>query len=177
MEDGEIDIKVETDYIDFEMTIDLYSRKYTDISVDIKYDGEYKDSFDNSIANFNKSFSTEFPTSQSFDEVFNSIGNQNQNNIAPIQAGISQSQFIGLDAINAQKIDNLSPTAKMANDIGKGFSKGLNELIQANFNPEKEYKYEKKFGDVIFREGDKVMQIKNNYDIEFKKDDGTYRDL
>ena len=30
-------------------------------------------------------------------------------------------------------------------------------------------KNEKKFGDIIFREGDKVMQTKNNYDIMWKR--------
>ena len=110
------------------------------------------DNFDNSISNFNKTFSTEFPTSQSFDEVFNSIGNQNQNNIAPIQGGISQSQFIGMDTINAQKIENLSPTAKMANDIGKGFSKGLNELNTVGKQAEEAFETFASGGDISVHE-------------------------
>ena len=35
-------------------------------------------------------------------------------------------------------------------------------------NPASPSKKEKKHGDIIFREGDKVMQIKNNYNIEWK---------
>ena len=45
----------------------------------------------------------------------------------------------------------------------------LNKLIQENFNPKSSKKKEKKYGEVIFREGDKVMQTKNNYDIEWIK--------
>ena len=36
---------------------------------------------------------------------------------------------------------------------------------------------EKTFGEYTFREGDKVMQIKNNYDIMFKKDNVEQKEL
>ena len=49
-------------------------------------------------------------------------------------------------------------------------TKSLNRIIQSYFNPESPFKNEKNFGEVIFREADKVMQIKNNYDIEWVKD-------
>ena len=42
-------------------------------------------------------------------------------------------------------------------------------MIQEKYNPKDKIKREKHFGDVIFREGDKVMQTKNNYDIEWVK--------
>ena len=45
----------------------------------------------------------------------------------------------------------------------------LNQLIQERFNPEEPGKDEKKFGQIIYRVGDKVMQTKNNYDIEWSK--------
>ena len=54
----------------------------------------------------------------------------------------------------------ITPTKK--GDLG---TKTLNQLIQEKYNPYEDYKTEKKFGDIIFREGDKVMQTKNNYDI------------
>lgn len=41
----------------------------------------------------------------------------------------------------------------------------LNSLLQRELNPKDEYKSEKEFRKFIFREGDKVMQIKNNYDL------------
>ncbi len=44
----------------------------------------------------------------------------------------------------------------------------LNEVLQQALNPPDENKKEKVFRNVIFREGDKVMQIKNNYNIVWK---------
>ena len=41
----------------------------------------------------------------------------------------------------------------------------LNRILQEYLNPPSEDKAEKTFGDEIFRVGDKVMQIKNNYQI------------
>lgn len=81
--------------------------------------------FNNSIDNFNKNFSTQFdPSGASFDEVFNSFNEVQIKN--PLQANAQMN--IGIDSINAAKIENLSPTAKMANDIKKGFQNGLNEV-------------------------------------------------
>ncbi|MDO4977674.1 MAG: ATP-dependent RecD-like DNA helicase [Eubacteriales bacterium] len=44
----------------------------------------------------------------------------------------------------------------------------LNEVLQYYLNPASPEKGEREFRDGIFREGDKVMQIKNNYKIEWK---------
>lgn len=44
----------------------------------------------------------------------------------------------------------------------------LNGILQQYLNPEDSHKKEHKFGDTIFREGDKVMQIKNNYQLEWE---------
>ncbi len=44
----------------------------------------------------------------------------------------------------------------------------LNKILQQYLNPEDEKKKEKEYGDRIFREGDKVMQIKNNYQLEWE---------
>ncbi|MBE7707376.1 MAG: hypothetical protein E7Z88_01585 [Cyanobacteria bacterium SIG27] len=86
--------------------------------------------FDNSINNYNKVFSNSLNQAnsaldgaQSFDEIFNSISN---NQAKPLQAGTQMN--VGMDSIVASKIENLSPSAKMASDIGKGFSNGLNQL-------------------------------------------------
>ncbi|MBQ8288237.1 MAG: ATP-dependent RecD-like DNA helicase [Clostridia bacterium] len=48
---------------------------------------------------------------------------------------------------------------------GRAGTEVLNALLQEAQNPPSDLKKEKRFRDVIFREGDKVMQIKNNYDI------------
>jgi exodeoxyribonuclease V alpha subunit len=47
----------------------------------------------------------------------------------------------------------------------------LNRELQALLNPPKAGKNERKTGERIFREGDKVMQIRNNYEIEWRKTD------
>ena len=45
----------------------------------------------------------------------------------------------------------------------------LNYHLQNALNPASEDKEEFRFGETLFREGDRVMQIKNNYDIEWTK--------
>ena len=46
----------------------------------------------------------------------------------------------------------------------------LNARLQEVFNPPEEDKVELKFGKKIFREGDRVMQIKNDYKLAFKRE-------
>lgn len=46
----------------------------------------------------------------------------------------------------------------------------INIKLQENLNPPQFNKAEIKIGDVIFRDNDKVMQTKNNYEIELKAD-------
>ena len=45
---------------------------------------------------------------------------------------------------------------------------GLNPLLQQALNPKQDEKNEIEVGSIIFREGDKVMQIKNNYQLEWE---------
>lgn len=44
----------------------------------------------------------------------------------------------------------------------------LNRILQEYLNPPDKNKNEKEYGDRLFREGDKVMQIKNNYQLEWE---------
>lgn len=44
----------------------------------------------------------------------------------------------------------------------------LNTILQQYLNPPQKDKEEKEYGDRIFRVGDKVMQIKNNYQLEWE---------
>ena len=50
----------------------------------------------------------------------------------------------------------------------------LNRILQEYLNPPSEDKAERMFGDNMFRVGDKVMQIKNNYQIEWEIKRGRY---
>ena len=68
----------------------------------------------------------------------------------------------------AQNIQVISPTKK-----GELGTKELNKSLQQAINPESEEKNEKKYIDSVFREGDRIMQIKNNYDIYWEKREPT----
>ena len=70
--------------------------------------------------------------------------------------------------IPPEQIQVLSPTRK--GGVGTG---ALNKLLQQALNPPSPDKKERTFGDYIFREGDRVMQIRNNYDIMWKRTDGS----
>lgn len=49
----------------------------------------------------------------------------------------------------------------------------LNKVLQQRFNPQHQKRPEIKLNGITFRQGDKIMQIKNNYNVEWKKDDGN----
>lgn len=49
----------------------------------------------------------------------------------------------------------------------------LNKRIQAAVNPPDKSKKEVSINGVLFREGDKVMQVKNNYNLSWSKSDGS----
>ena len=70
--------------------------------------------------------------------------------------------------IPPEDIQVLSPTRK-----GELGTASLNKRLQLVLNPPRKDKKEKAFGDVVFREGDRVMQIKNNYDILWTNESNT----
>lgn len=68
-----------------------------------------------------------------------------------------------------ENIQVLSPTKK-----GMLGTKELNKALQKELNPESDFKAEKNSTGVIFREQDKVMQIRNNYDIYWERFEPEY---
>ena len=70
-------------------------------------------------------------------------------------------KYVDADVLDIQV---LSPMRKGATGVER-----LNSILQRQLNPPGEYKEEKKFGDIVFREGDKVMQTKNDYDVTWRK--------
>lgn len=62
----------------------------------------------------------------------------------------------------------ISPSRK-----GEAGTENLNVLLQNTLNPEQFGKKEYKYRQTVFRQGDRVMQTKNNYDLEWKREDGT----
>ncbi|MDY4486630.1 MAG: ATP-dependent RecD-like DNA helicase [Candidatus Limivicinus sp.] len=74
----------------------------------------------------------------------------------------------GKMGIPQEDIQVLSPTRR-----GELGTVSLNKRLQQVLNPPRKDKKEKAFGDVVFREGDRVMQIKNNYDILWQNESRT----
>ncbi|NLF35199.1 MAG: ATP-dependent RecD-like DNA helicase [Clostridiales bacterium] len=75
----------------------------------------------------------------------------------PRNAGILPSQ-----------IQVLSPTRKHRTGTA-----ALNRLLQEALNPPDPKKGERPFGDVVFRVGDRVMQVRNNYDAMWREREGS----
>ncbi len=71
--------------------------------------------------------------------------------------------YATLDVLKDLQI--LVPTKK--NELGVH---NLNKIVQNVLNPKLNEKYEKEINSKIFRTGDKIMQIVNNYDREFEED-------
>ena len=67
-----------------------------------------------------------------------------------------------------EEIQVLTPTRK-----GETGTRSLNRLLQQALNPPAPNKHEKKHGEIVFREGDRVMQIRNNYDLIWTKLGGS----
>ena len=74
--------------------------------------------------------------------------------------------------IPPEQIQVLTPTRKR----GAGTA-ALNRALQDALNPAAEGKGERAFGAYIFREGDRVMQVKNNYDLFWENPDTGAKDL
>ena len=69
--------------------------------------------------------------------------------------------------IPADQIQVLSPTRRRGTGTG-----ALNQALQAALNPPLEGTGERRFGDWVYRAGDRVMQVRNNYDILWREEGG-----
>ena len=70
--------------------------------------------------------------------------------------------------IPADQIQVLTPTRK-----GPSGTVNLNRCLQAALNPKTPDKREIQWGERLFREGDRIMQTRNDYDVVWGRDDGT----
>ena len=66
-----------------------------------------------------------------------------------------------------EQIQVLTPSRRQA-----AGTQQLNRMLQDALNPPDACKPEKRYGDTIFRLGDRVMQVRNNYDIVWEKSGG-----
>ena len=88
--------------------------------------------------------------------------------VAELITGLCAARLPKNMGIPADQIQVLSPTKK-----GGAGTVHLNRMLQAVLNPQDPRKKERQVGDFTYREGDRVMQIRNNYDILWKKTDGS----
>lgn len=70
--------------------------------------------------------------------------------------------------IPPDQIQVLSPTRRRSTG-----TRALNQALQQALNPPLEGKEERRFGDWVYREGDRVMQVRNNYDVLWREEHGT----
>ena len=93
---------------------------------------------------------------------------QNEEDVSQLIRDLCTTRLPQNMGIPPEQIQVLSPTRK-----GGVGTVQLNRMLQAALNPPSGDKKERQFGDYTFREGDRVMQIRNNYDILWKKMDGS----
>jgi exodeoxyribonuclease V alpha subunit len=93
---------------------------------------------------------------------------RSEEEVAQTIQGLCQTRLPKNMGIPAEEIQVLSPTKK-----GGAGTFQLNKILQASLNPPAPDKKEKALGELLFREGDRVMQIRNNYDILWKKTDNS----
>ncbi len=67
-----------------------------------------------------------------------------------------------------ENIQVITPSRK-----GEGGTDNLNIILQEALNPPSRGKKEYKHKERVFREGDKVMQVKNNYELEWTREDDS----
>ena len=110
----------------------------------------FNTNFDSSIKDFNKIFSDSLNqtnktlnASLSFDDVFNKVGENFKNKT--VKGGIEV-------AFDDTKKKNLSPVAKLASDIGKGFSNSLTELNDMQKKGEQDIETFASGGDISIHE-------------------------
>ena len=82
--------------------------------------------------------------------------------------GLCAQRLPGSMGMEPGQIQVVCPTRK-----GPWGTEALNRALQAALNPPSPDKREKSWGDLIFREGDRVMQTRNDYDVLWERPDGT----
>ena len=93
---------------------------------------------------------------------------RSEQEVAQTIVGLCASRLPKNMGIPSDQIQVLTPTRK-----GGVGTWSLNALLPGALNPPAPTKRERQFGEFSFREGDRVMQIRNNYDIMWKRADGS----
>ena len=120
------------------------------------------------VMNAHRINSGEMPDLRTIDKDFFFMRRQSEDAVCQLIAQLCAVRLPKNMGIPSDQIQVLSPTRKGGAGTGN-----LNRLLQATLNPPSPEKKERQYGDFSFREGDRVMQIRNNYDIMWKKTDGS----
>lgn len=91
------------------------------------------------------------------------IKRENTQSILSTVLGLVRDKLPGYVGADRSEIQVLSPVKR--GPLGVEF---LNRFLQENLNPASDRKAEIPSGSVVFREGDKVMHIKNNYSLDWE---------
>ena len=110
----------------------------------------------------------EMPELKNVKNDFFFLPGRSEENVAQTIVGLCTTRLPQNMGIPSDQIQVLCPTKK-----GPAGTVALNKMLQAGLNPPAPHKQERTFGDTVFRVGDRVMQIKNNYDLLWKKNDGS----
>lgn len=111
--------------------------------------------------------SGELPKASKKDGDFFMIKKYDSNDIISTVTELCKKRLPDYYGIDSSQIQVITPSKRQ----GAG-TYALNNALQEALNPPMEGKTEKRFGDTIFRSGDRVMQIRNNYDIMWETKDG-----
>ena len=120
------------------------------------------------VMNAHRINSGEMPDLRTVDRDFFFMRRQSEEAVCQLIAQLCSTRLPQNMGIPSDQIQVLSPTRKGGCGTGN-----LNRLLQATLNPPAPGKKERQYGEFSFREGDRVMQIRNNYDIMWKKTDGS----
>ncbi len=117
------------------------------------------------ITNAHRIHSGELPLLNVADNDFFFVPRESDSAVAQAVADLCQNRLpkaYGADIVS--RIQIITPSRR-----GEGGTDNLNRILQNTMNPKSPKKVEHPFREKIFRVGDKVMQIRNNYDIEWTR--------
>lgn len=120
------------------------------------------------VMNAHRINSGQMPELKRVDRDFFFMRRQSEDAVCDLIVQLCASRLPKHMGIPADQIQVLTPTRK-----GSVGTRNLNRLLQAALNPPAPGKKERPYGEFTFREGDRVMQIRNNYDIMWRKTDGS----
>ena len=117
------------------------------------------------VTNAHKINSGEDPVLNDTKNDFFFVRRENEREIASTVAALVTERLPKTYGKNIRdEIQIITPSKK-----GFGGVSVLNSELQERINPQMKFKKEVRVGETVFREGDKVMQTSNNYEIEWEK--------